>query len=204
MNAKPVGTWAMRWIRLRCLLRRFGFHRGTMCRQIDRTQSVIGFGLVLVFVTLAPIVAAGVFQYVYGSGVRTEQRQHATRHPVHATVVQRNVPAASAADQIAGRRDLVEWRAADGSRHSDLVYTGKKAGAHVTYWVDRAGAITAAPQTRTQTIGTAAFAGAGGLTAVALPLLSCYALVRRRFDGRRFAAWDDEWTLISPHWTGRS
>lgn len=204
MNEKPIGTWAMRWIRLRCLLRRFGFHRSTMCRPLDRTQSVIGFGLFLAFVTLAPIVGVGVVQYVYGAGVRTEGWQHVTRHAVHATVVQRNVPEAGVADQIAGRRDLVAWRAADGSRHTDLVYTGKRVGSHVTFWVDRAGAITAAPQTRTQTIGTTAFAGAGGLIGVALPLLTSYALVRRRFDGRRFADWDDEWALISPHWTGRS
>jgi len=175
-----------------------------MRRPLDRTQSIIGVGLFLVFLILGPVVAAGAVQRMYDSGVRKEQRQSALQHRVEATVVQHYAPASTISGQLVGGQDRVQWQAADGSRQSGVVATGEAVGARVTLWADNSGAIKAAPQTRTQTIGTAGFAGAGGLAAVAVPLALGYALIRRRFDRRRLAEWDDEWALISPHWTGRS
>jgi len=204
MNARPTGMPGLWGIRVRCALRRFGCHRNAMRRPLDRTQTIIGLGLFLLFLVLGAIVVAGAVQRVYDAGVRAERHESATRHQVDAIVVGRDATRAGVSGQVLGSPDHVQWRAADGSRRTDVVDTGKRPGQHVTFWVDNSGAISRTPQNHTQTAGTAGFAGAGGLAAVAAPLALGYALIRRRFDRRRFAEWDDEWALISPHWTGRS
>jgi hypothetical protein len=202
MNARQTGMPGLRRSRMRGALRRFGFHRNSMRRPLDRTQTITGFALFLLFLVFGVFVAAGVGQRVYDAGVKAERHQLATRHQVDAIVAQRDVP--PPAGQALSNPDSVRWRAADGSWQTGVFDTGKRVGEHLTLWVDDSGAITAMPQSHTQTIGTAGFAGAGGLVAVGAPLALCYALIRRRFDRRRLAEWDDEWALISPHWTGRS
>jgi hypothetical protein len=203
MNVRPTGMPRMWGIRVRCVLRRFGCHRSVMRRPFDRKQTIIGFGLFLVFLVLGPILAAAAGQLVYGAGVKAEQRDNTTRHQVDATVVRREARDGESG-RLLGAPDRVQWRAPDGSPHYGVIDTGKRVGEHVMLWVDNAGAISRAPQNRTQTVGTAGFAGAGGLVAAGAPLALAYAVVRRRFNRRRFAEWDDEWALISPHWTGRS
>lgn len=174
-----------------------------MRRPVDRTQTIIGLGLFLLFLVLGPMVAAGAVRLVYDAGVGVERHESATRSQVDGIVVGRDATRAGFSGQVLGSPDHVRWRAADGSWRIGVFDTGKRAGQHVPLWVDHAGAISRAPQNHTQTLGSAGFAGAGGLVAVAVPLALGYVLTRRRFDQRRFAEWDDEWALISPQWTGR-
>jgi ABC-type Fe3+ transport system permease subunit len=204
MNARPTGRPVLWRIRMRRALRRFGCHRNAMYRPLDRTQTIIGFGLFLLFVVLGPIVAAGAVQLVYDAGVEAERHESATRHQVDAIVVRHEAPRAGVPGHIMGSRDQVGWRAADGSWKTGIVDTGKRVGEHVPLWVDNDGTVSRPPQNHTQTLGTAGFAAAGGLVAAAVPLALGYALIRRRFDRRRLAEWDDEWALISAYWTGRS
>jgi hypothetical protein len=203
MKTMPIGIAGMWWLGMRCALRRFGFHRNAMRRPLDRRQSIIGLGLFLVFLALGPIVGSRVVQHAYASGVGTEQRQSATRHRVDATVVRR-AGSGSGFSAVVGHWDLVRWQSPDGSGRSGVAYSNEQVGAHVPLWVNDSGATTGAPQTRSQTVGTAGFAGAGAMAAVAGPLVLGYALIRRRFDRRRLAAWGDEWALISPRWTERT
>jgi hypothetical protein len=208
MKATPAGMPGLRRTRMRTrmrwTLRRFGFHRNCMRRPLDRAQSIFGFGLFLAFLVLGPIVAAAAVQHAYVTGVRAERQQSAHRHLVDATVVRRDGPPATVSGQTLGGRDRVRWRAPDGSWHQGVIDTNRRIGEHVALWADDSDALAGAPQTRTQTLGTAGFAGAGGLATVAAPLALGYALFRRRADRLRAAAWRDEWALISPHWTGRS
>lgn len=204
MKARSTGMPGMWRIRLRCALRRFGCHRNAMRRPLDRTQTIIGFGLFLIFLVFGSIVAAGAFRSAYAAGVRAERHESATRHQVDAVVTARDAAHVDASGQVLGSPEQVRWRAPDGSWRTRVLDTGKRVGGHLTLWVDDAGAISRAPQNRTQTIGTAGFLAAGALVAVAAPIGLGYALVRRRFDRRRMAEWHDEWALISPHWTGRS
>ncbi|HEY7487154.1 MAG TPA: hypothetical protein VH912_22045 [Streptosporangiaceae bacterium] len=198
MSVGPISFPNSRCVRVRWAIRRLGLYRSELRRPVDRAQSAIALGLFLVFLVLGPIVTLHVVQRVYDSGVRTE-RQHSTRQQVEATVVEYLQPSSTSI----GYRGRIQWRAADGSVRSGTVITAKPVGGHLQVWVDKSGAITGAPQTRTLTIGTTGFAGAGGLAAVGLPLAFGYALVRRRFERRRFADWDAEWSRIAPLWTGR-
>ncbi len=204
MKARPTGMPGLWRIRMRCALRRFGCHRGAMRRSLDRTQTIIGFGLFILFLVLGPIVAAGAGQGLYAAGVEAERHESETRHQVDAVVVAREAPRADVSGQVLTSPDQVTWRAADGSWQTAIVATGKRVGEHVTLWVDNAGAVSRPPQSHAQTLSTVGFAAAGGLVAVAAPLVVCYALIRRRFDRRRLAEWDEEWALISAHWTGHS
>lgn len=204
MNERPSSMPGLWRIRMRCAVRRFGCHRNAMRRPLDRTQTIIGFGMFVLFSVLGPIVAAGAVHHVYDAGIKAERHESATRHQVDAIVMGRGAPRSGAAGQVLGSPDHVQWRAADGSWQTGVIDTGKRAGQRTALWVDSAEVISRAPQNRTQTAGAAGFAGAGALVAVAAPLALCYTLIRRRFNRRRLAEWDDEWALISPHWTGRS
>ncbi|HZB33288.1 MAG TPA: hypothetical protein VE465_24230 [Streptosporangiaceae bacterium] len=203
MNARPTGMPGLWRIRMRCALRRFGCHRNALSRPLDQAQTIIGFGGFLLFLVLGPMVATGAGDLAYDAGVEAERHQTATRHQVDAIVAGRAAPRAEVNEQLMRTSDQVKWRAADGSWRTGIAATGKRAGEHVTLWVDDTGAVSRAPQSHVQTLGTAGFAAAGGLVAVAAPITLGYALIRRRFDRRRLAEWDDEWALISAHWSGR-
>jgi hypothetical protein len=204
MKVRPSGMPGRRRIRMRCALRRFGWHRSPMRRPLDRAQTIIGFGLFLLFLVVGPIVVFGAVRLEYDAGVRAERHESATRRQVDAVVMGRDAPRGGLSGQVLASPDQVRWQTADGSWRTGVFDAGKRVGDHVMLWVDDAGAISRAPQNHTQTVGTAGFAAAGGLAAVAAPLALGHALIRRRFDRRRLAEWDDEWALISPHWTGRS
>ncbi|HEY7485198.1 MAG TPA: hypothetical protein VH912_12115 [Streptosporangiaceae bacterium] len=188
---------------MRRTIRRLGFYRNEMCRPLDRAQSIIALAMVLVFLVLGPVAAARAVQHVYQSQADLERRQTAARQQVDAVVVRHLAPESSISGEVVGGQGRIQWRTADGSLRTGTADTGKPAGTHLTVWVDHSGAIKGAPQTRTQTLGTTSFAAAGALIAVALPLALGHALIRRRFDRRRLAGWDAEWSRVAPLWTRR-
>jgi hypothetical protein len=196
------GTMGERPTRVRAMLRRLGFHRSELRRPVDRLQSAIGLGLLFTFLLLGPLVAARVVHHTYDSGAWAEQRQAATRHRTEATVVGRLDSVGAISGEIVRERARVQWQAADGSTHTGDAITGRPVGTHVLVWVDDTETITGPPQTRTQTIGGATFAAMGALLAVAVPLVACHLVIRRRLDRRRRNEWDAEWARVAARWTG--
>lgn len=191
-------------------MRRLGFHRSELRRPLDRAQSVVALGLLLVFVALGPLAAARTGQRVYDSEAEHARQQTATRHQVDAVVVarlpaehKRSTAESSISGDVVGGRSRLQWRAPDGSPRTGTAHTSRPVGTHLKVWVDDSWAIAGMPQTRVQTIGTTAFAVAGALAAVGLPLALGQMLMRRRFDRRRLADWEAEWSRIAPRWTGR-
>jgi hypothetical protein len=78
MRATTMRARANRW-RRSC-----GFDGNDLWRDVDRRQWRLGLLLLMVFLSATPPLCAHVVQAVYGSGVRTEHHQGATRHRVEA------------------------------------------------------------------------------------------------------------------------
>jgi len=97
------------------------------------------------------------------------------------------------------------WMAPDGTPRTGTVLPpaiGGAAGSDVVIWTDAHGSPVSPPVRRdpTESGVMAGFATALGL----LALVGCLRLtVRYRFDKRRMASWQTEWTLIEPRWSGR-
>ncbi|MGW3498525.1 Rv1733c family protein [Streptomyces sp. NPDC001020] len=96
----------------------------------------------------------------------------------------------------------VRWSNPDGTTRTALtrVEPGLKAGAPVTVWTDRAGALVPRPATEGQTrVEASLVGGLGGLSAAG-GVLFCGRLVRARLDRQRMQAWDQEWEQVGPRW----
>jgi hypothetical protein len=96
----------------------------------------------------------------------------------------------------------VRWSTADGTTRTALakVEPGLKAGAPVTIWTDRAGALVPRPATEEQTRVEAALVGALVGLGTAGGVLCCGRLVRARLDRQRMDAWAREWEQVGPRW----
>lgn len=96
----------------------------------------------------------------------------------------------------------VRWTAVDGSTHTGLVKAapGLKAGAPITVWTDRAGALVSRPVTEGQAGRQAVLVGVLVGIGAAGGVLVCGRLVNGLLDRRRMEQWDREWAQVGPRW----
>jgi hypothetical protein len=92
----------------------------------------------------------------------------------------------------------VLWQASDGSLREGRadVSVGTKANTELTIWLDRSGAIAAAPRLAGD---SAALGGGAGLTAVMASWFLLWLLVlaaRVPLERRRMLEWQDEWLRV--------
>jgi hypothetical protein len=189
------------WGRLDRARRRLGLDRNELRRGVDRVQWALANALLMVFLTAAPATASVIADHVYDSGVRTEQRESATRHQVDATIVGAGrLPLTGTAHPTVRLR----WPAPDGTlRTGDVPARGTTAtGARQRIWVDGSGAVTTQPRRHVQTIGAAVYAGGGSASAIGGLLLVAYVTLRRRCDRCRSRLWDTDWARLDRRRTG--
>ncbi|MFF5264719.1 hypothetical protein ACFY4C_37845 [Actinomadura viridis] len=188
MRGHGLSLMGARMDRLR---RRFGFDRNSLRRDVDRAQRTVGVSAAVLFLGITPFAATRAAEASYESGLHAEHREAATRHQVTATVlgVGSSRPGGSNAAQVT-------WTDPDGSHHDADIpnWQGRPiVGQTQRIWVDDAGRPTVRPRMRSQTVGDASLAAVGATVATGTPLLFVYVLARRRYDRRRYDAWDTEW-----------
>jgi hypothetical protein len=191
MRATTMRARANRW-RRSC-----GFDGNDLWRDVDRRQWRLGLLLLMVFLSATPPLCAHVVQAVYGSGVRTEHHQGATRHRVEAIVVK--------VREAGGRREVtVAWAGADGMRQTGdfTTWRGAEDGERLILWAGPEGISITPPRRRAQTVIHTTAAGAGVGLATGLPLLGLYRLARKRCDRRRYQLWDVEWARFDNYQIG--
>ncbi|HXA61616.1 MAG TPA: hypothetical protein VNW94_20910 [Streptosporangiaceae bacterium] len=190
---------------IRRFARRLGLDRNPMRRRIDRAQTAIGAGLLLLYLVLAPLLAVPLISLTYQNGLHAEQRQSADRHLVTATVLGDGELASGAAARIVHQTVWLRWQPASGPPRVEI--DAREAhdvpGAHRRVWIDAAGNLTHRPRSHAQTIADASMAGVVTVSCATLPSLGLYALTRRRLDRRRYAQWDADWIHTAPLWTRR-
>jgi hypothetical protein len=180
---------------LQRLRRRFGFDGNDLRRTADRRQWAVGLAATVSFAGIAPPLCAGIISLTYRSGVKAEAAQAASHRLVDARVTRTETETTG---QMRYSYAVLAWTTPDGETHWATT-PAKKATAPGTIrrvWVDASGEMTLRPQSHSDTVTTAAFAGAAAtLAAGALPL-SAYLLVRRRCDHRRAQMWDAAWARL--------
>lgn len=191
----------------RGLVRRLGLERNDLRRRADRCESAILLTLLIAFLVGLPLLGVFSVRSAYASGLHAEQAQ-AARHRVVAQLladVSRR-PQPSFVENGTQPRVLVlaRWTHA-GTVHVGQVQAvaGSKAGSTVTVWVDGRGHIAGAPQTRTQTVWSAGFAGVGSVCVLALGLWVMWRLVGWASVRRQLAAWEADWAVTAAEWTRR-
>ncbi|GAA2156745.1 Rv1733c family protein [Actinomadura napierensis] len=194
MRGSGIGQGGGPLVRLR---RRCGWEHNELRRRIDRVQRLIGLGLLLLLIGLAPPLAlwAGTWSYQAGSGAERAERAH--RHQVVATVVSTG-GIGSSGDRYIHETVQAQWPGADGSIRTGTLPSWKKAevGAHRTIWIDAKGEPTVRPRPHSRTITDAAYAATAAVLGVATPVLLAYVLVRRRCDRHRDALWEADWARM--------
>jgi hypothetical protein len=182
--------------------RLLGWDRNPLRRRIDRVETGMLAGLVVLFLTAAPVLVAAAVHWTRTQGVR-EQRAEAAWQQVAATVQ----PAPTHTDEFSGWPGTVlkraRWTAPDGRPRSGWApfSTAVSPGSSARIWVNRSGALTGAPlrnrQLHTQMVMAAV------LTATVLGLMVCLAGGAMRFllARRRLASWDRQWRTVGPQWT---
>ncbi|SNS11338.1 Rv1733c family protein [Actinomadura mexicana] len=189
-----TGRWTARIDRRR---RSCGFDRNDLRRDVDRVQWRLGLLLLVVFLSATPPLLSHAVQSAYGSGVRAERQQAATRHRVEATIVKVRDPG--------GRRTVtVAWTDPDGTRRTGdyTTWRGADVGERLLLWAGPDGVSITPPRRHAQTVIHTTVAGAGVALATGLPVLCLYWLVRVRYDRRRYRLWDAEWARLDNHRIG--
>ncbi|GAA1245367.1 membrane protein [Prauserella halophila] len=197
MTATSAGSGG--WFTRAC--RRIHPGRNPLARSGDRWDGRL---LVMIVVLAVATVPAAV---TWGGDVHAGRlgeaaRDAAATHRVTA-VLTADAPTSATTGHLRGGVHVpARWTAPDGGERTGTVsaYRGATRGSEVTIWVDRAGAVTAAPATRTGAVVDGVSAGLalwlGVLTACGLG----YAMFRLLLARSRRARWDREWERVAPDW----
>ncbi len=179
------------------LRRRLGLERNALRRRVDRVQRLVALGLLLLLLGTAPPVAALAASWSYGSGMNAEYAERANRHQVVATVTSTG-GLGSSGDRYIHETVQATWPGANGKPHVGTLPAWKnaKVGAQRTIWVDRNAEPTVRPRPHSRTVTDAVYAGAAAVLGCGIPVLSAYALVRRRCDRHRDAMWEADWARL--------
>jgi hypothetical protein len=173
-------------------------------RPVDRLESMLTVGLIIVFLVATPLLAFGVGHWAWQDAAATARTEQAAWHKVSAVVLQ-GVPAPKndPYGAIYLAQIPVRWTAEDGSAHTGKVTadTGLRTGAHVTVWTGADGQLTGPPLGRSQLEHQAAFAGLMSVLGFSLLLAVTALVTRKMLQRRRMAAWDAEWRATGPSWS---
>ena len=173
-------------------------------RPVDRLESMLTVGLIVLFLVATPLLAFGVGHWAWQNAAATARTEQAAWHQVSAVVLQ-GVPAPKndPYGAIYLAQIPVRWTGQDGAAHTGKVAaeSGVRTGARVTVWTGADGQLTGPPLGRSQLEHQAAFAGLMAVLGFSL-LLGVTALVTRQLlQRRRIAAWDAEWRATGPLWS---
>ena len=187
-------------------LRWLGLDRNPLRRTVDRAETVLRLGVLVLILALVPAMSVLAGRWAYQSAVRETKAQDAATHVVTAKLLD-PAPSAGATDPYAGAEATwvpARWTAPDGQHRTGdvLAPVGTKRGATVKTWVDDAGDFVDPPPGRSEIVGNVFMAVTlAGLCVLAL-LLGAEAVGHRLLERRRMKAWDVGWRAVAPRWTG--
>ena len=177
--------------------------RNPLRRPLDRAHSRLVAALAALFLITGVIASALMIHFVGGAGRWAEHHQARTRYQVDAVVT---ATGAAASRNGVEQETRLSWRDRTGRYHTGTVVPNNddRVGAHRRIWIGRTGELTARPRTHAQTLTDTTLAVFATLTSLAILHAGVYTAVNRRFERRRMALWEEEWTATAARWTGRS
>jgi hypothetical protein len=185
------------------------WRRNPLCRATDLAEAWVALAALLLTLLAAPL--AGVFAGGAAQDVlqRSVREQHASRHPVTATVVRELERAALDVDPETGAaqdlrtRVLADWTAPDGTERHGAVMTSLKApqpGDRFRIWTDGRGRTATRPLDSATAAAHAVLAGFGAALLAAGGVEAARRLFVWRMVRRRYACLDRAWDRVGPDW----
>ncbi|WP_405833378.1 hypothetical protein [Streptomyces sp. NBC_00105] len=185
--------------------RLFGGRPNELRRPVDRTRRRWNIAFVLSFL-VALSCGVVVTTAVWDAESRTAREAARHRHRIEATTVGAVERAVS--NRSGGTSRTVApavWEYPAAHQHSDTISVpfGTPAGRTVTIWVDDEGLEAQAPSAEAQRVLTAAVAGLGSFSLLALATGAVVRLRLLHVETRSLAQWEHEWEAVEPRWSGR-
>ena len=184
--------------------RRLWPDRNPLRRAADRAEFAVVALLLVAFLAGVPLTALAAAHWAAASGLRAERAQ-ARSHQVPAVLLHdAPTPAGSLSFPVPWTQVLARWASPAGPRTGKIeAPPGAKAGSTVMVWIDRPGRLTGAPVTAAGLAGRVLLAALAAPVALSVMLLVLWAYAGIFLDWRRMAAWDADWAVTEPQWTGR-
>jgi hypothetical protein len=184
---------------------RMGLDRNPLRRTVDRAETLIRLGVLVLMLTAVPAVALLAGRWAYHAAVTQVRAQDAATHTVSAVLLD-SAPTIGQPDPYAAAEVAwvpARWVAPDGPvRTGDvLAPVGAKRGSLVQTWVDEAGDFVDPPPGHSEIVGNVFTSVVlAGLTMLAL-LIGAEAVSHHLLERRRMKAWDTDWRTVAPRWT---
>lgn len=186
------------------LARRLRPDHNPLRRAADRAEFAVAVLLLVAFLAGAPLTALAAARWAVSSGAHTEQVE-AGWHQVPAVLLHDAPrPAGSLFFPVPGPQVLARWAGPAGPR-TGKVYARPDVGAGsiVMVWIDRSGRLTGPPVLAATVAGQELLAAVSAPAALTMVLLAAWVCAVLILDRRRMAAWDADWSVTEPQWTGR-
>jgi len=188
------------------LARWSGFDRNPMRRGTDRVEAALRLVVILLAVVAVPGAAVAAGRWADHYALHRAELQRAVDHQVTAVLLE-DAPAAGIPNPYTNVQ--TSWVAARWQPPGQQARTGEVlalAGMHrgstVRTWVDQSGAVTDPPLEHRVVVGDVWLAVMATCLLSWLLLLAAGVLVRRGLDRRRLRAWEAEWRVSGPLWSG--
>ena len=150
-----------------------------------------------------PLTALAAARRAAASGLRTERAQ-AGWHQVPVLLHDAPTPAGSLSFPVPWPPVLARWASPAGPRTGLVdVRPGTRAGSAVEVWIDRPGGLTGVPVEAADVARRVLVAALAAPVALSVMLLVLWAYAGIFLDWHRMAAWDADWAVTEPQWTGR-
>jgi hypothetical protein len=184
-----------------------GLDRNPLRRRTDRIEAVIRLATLILLLVAVPIAAVLVGTLVDHLALRHTHAQQAADHEVTAVLLQQASPTGVPDPYTSIQMTLVlaRWQPPGVPPRSGdiLAMAGARAGSTVKVWLDASGSVTAPPPGPRTIDGDVCIAVVTTCLVTILLVLGSSTLARRALDRRRLYAWDTEWRVTGPLWSGR-
>ena len=178
--------------------------RNPLRRAADRAEFAVVALLLFAFVAGVPLAALAAAHWAAASGLRAERAQASWQQVPAVLLHDAPTPAGSLSFPAPWPQVPARWASPAGPRTGKVdAPPGAKAGSAVTVWTDRSGRLTGAPVAAADVTGRVLLAALGAPVVLSVMLLVLWAYAGIFLDWRRMAAWDADWAVIEPQWTGR-
>jgi len=177
--------------------------RNPLRRRGDRAETVIVIWLFATFAVVAPFIVRAAAGWTGRSEEHARVTALATRHEVTAKTLE-NVPPAGAI-MLTQTWVSAVWTAPDGRRRTGLIEVPASAqqGSSEQIWVTSSGDVTAPPLPAVEVAGLADRAALGAILVLICLFLTAVGAIRHAIDRKHMAAWDAEWAVTEPRWSGQ-
>jgi len=186
--------------------RRLGFDRNPLRRRTDRIEAVIRLATLVLLLVGVPLATLAAGRSADHLALRQAHAQQAADHEVTAVLLQQ-APAAGVPDPYTSVQmslALARWQPPGQPSRTGQVLApaGARAGTTVRVWIDAFGAVTSPPPDHRAIAGDVCIAALVTCLVTSMLVLGSSALARRALDRRRLSAWDAEWRVTGPRWSG--